>query len=91
MKGKFVVNYLGVEKFRGKADPSKVYASGVFLQDTETIKVFLQDGQDNLFDGLEPFDLIEVELDISIGREKTYTTLLSVISLQDESKLKLAK
>lgn len=43
MKAEMKVKYLGLEKFRGRKDPDKVFVSAVFLQETETIKVFLKD------------------------------------------------
>lgn len=80
MKATMQVKFLGIERFRGKANPDKVYESAVFLQETETVKVFLNDGQAKQLEGYKHLEDLQVELDISLG-QKTYVTLLTTRKL----------
>ncbi len=82
MQGKFKVEFLGLNSFQGKKDPSKTYYSANLLQGTDVIKVFLQENQEIMFSGLTKMDEIEVEINVQI-REKTYLTILSVMPLEN--------
>lgn len=80
VKGNF--EYLGMNEFQGKKDPTKTYFSANLLHGSEVLKVFLSEGQDILFVGLEKMDELEVELDIKIGA-KTYVSIVSVLQLEN--------
>lgn len=82
MQGKMRFEFLGLNSFQGKKDPTKTYFSAILLQGAEVTKVFLSDGQDVLFEGLTKMDETEVELDIRIG-QKTYVSIISVIPLEN--------
>ncbi len=82
MQGKMRFEFLGVNTFQGKKDPTKTYYSANLLQGSEVTKVFLSDGQEQLFSGLNKMDEIECDLDIKIG-QKTYVSILSVIPLEN--------
>ncbi len=78
MRGKMNFEYLGMNSFQGRKDPTKTYYSVNLLQGSEVVKVFLGEGQDVLFTRLNKMDEIECELDIRLG-EKTYVSVASVI------------
>lgn len=80
LNGKF--EYLGINKFQGKKDPTKEFYSVNLLQGSEVTKVFLSDGQAVLFEGLEKMDEVECELKINIGM-KTYVSVVSVVPLEN--------
>lgn len=81
LNGKF--EYLGMNVFPGKKDPTKTYYNANLLQGSEVQKIFLSEGQDVLFTGLQKMDEVECELDIKIVGAKTYVSLVSVIALEN--------
>ncbi len=76
MTGTFI--FLGIDTFNGK-EPGKVYKNAVFLQGTDTQKVFLDGASEGLIisAGIQPMDSVQVELEIRIG-QKTYISLSGV-------------
>ena len=82
MQGKMRFEFLGLNSFKGKKDPTKTYYNANLLQGSEVTKVFLEEGQDILFAGLNKMDEIECEISINIRGEKTYIKIISVIALE---------
>jgi hypothetical protein len=74
-----VFNYLGIETFTGRQDPTKSYASLAILQGTSVTKIFLTDEQ--LADinklALKQMDPVTCHLEINIG-QKTFVRLDSI-------------
>lgn len=79
LKGKF--EFLGIQDIQGKQDLTKVYHNVVLLQETDTVKVFLDDKVLPLFNGIKKMDEIECELNINIGINKSYLAIKSVKKL----------
>jgi hypothetical protein len=82
MQGKMRFEFLGLNEFQGKKDPTKTYYTANLLQGSEVVKVFLQEGQEVLFTGIHKMDEIECDLEINIGA-KTYVSLKSVIQIEN--------
>lgn len=68
--GKF--EFIGIEEIQGKKDPTKVFHNVGLMQGNDVVKVFLNDDKVKLFSGLKRFDLVECELNISIGSERSF-------------------
>jgi hypothetical protein len=70
MQGIIKFTYLGIDSFQGKKDPSKTYYNVSLLQGSEIAKVFLDAGQEVLFNGLEKFDEIICTVSWSLATDK---------------------
>lgn len=79
MTGKCKANYLGVESFNGKKDPSKVYYRVAFLQGTNVTKMFLRDGQIEWFKGVKPMQAMEIEIDVNTEGRGVSVSLVSIL------------
>ncbi len=78
MTGTFI--FLGIDSFTGTKDPTKVYKNAVFLQETDTLKVFLDSESEKVLNGIQLMDKVDTELDIRFG-QKIYITLTAVRKL----------
>lgn len=74
LNGKF--NYLGLETFQGRKDPTQSYCSLALLQGTDVQKIFLSEEQIIMINGLKlhPMDSLDVTLSITLGA-KTFVRL----------------
>lgn len=79
MKVKGIFNYLGLETIKGKKDPNKTFYNLSLLQETDVIKVFLdEESVKKITDiKLAQMDKLNCELKISIG-QKTFVSLETV-------------
>lgn len=79
MTGESKVKYLGIEEFKGKKDPSKTYYRVAFLQKTNVTKMFLRDGQLDLFNGIKPMEEMQIRFDINTEGKGTSVSLVSIL------------
>lgn len=64
--------YLGIDSFVGKKDPSKTFYNLNLLQGSEVVKIFLETGQETIFEQLQidKFDELEAVVAFSLGTDK---------------------
>jgi len=79
LKGKF--EFIGVQDIQGKKDVTKVYHNAVLMQDSDVVKVFINDVTALLFKDFKKMDVVECELDINVGADKSYVNIVSVKKL----------
>lgn len=70
MQGPLKLTYLGIDNFNGKKDPSKTFYNVSLLQGSEIIKIFLESGQEVLFNNLQKFDEVVCVCSWSLGTDK---------------------
>jgi hypothetical protein len=66
--GRFV--FLGLQSFHGKKDPNKTYFNLSLLQGQEVFKVFLDDGQEKLFEEAQQYDEYEIECAVFLKTDR---------------------
>lgn len=70
MQAKMRFTYLGMEDFQGKKNPEKTYYQVSLLQGSEVAKVFLEQGQEVLFDQVQKFDELDCNVMFSLATDK---------------------
>lgn len=70
MQAKMKFTYLGKDEFTGKKDPTKKYYQVSMLQGSEVAKIFLDQGQEVLFNDLEKFDDVLCDVMFKLGQDR---------------------
>jgi len=70
MQGRLKFTYLGIDSFPGKKDPTKTFHNLTMLQGSEIVKIFLDPGQEVLFQEMQKFDELVCVCSWSLGTDK---------------------
>lgn len=70
MQATMKFTYLGMDAFVGKKDPSKTYYNVSLLQNSEIAKVFLDQGQEVLFQDMQKFDEVICTVMFKLGQDR---------------------
>lgn len=75
MQGNGTFVFLGIKSFPGKKDPSKTFYNLSLLQGTETFSVFLDDGQNVLFEKCDLYDNINIDFAVFLRTDRGMTVM----------------